>query len=202
MRRRRVVLWSLGLMTALSACGGSPPPPKPVAAPPKPVSAPPKPPAPVATAPAAPASAPAGSASIAPKPVGPLVAAKPGAKATAPAPPPPAPMDPKSMAEALTTMRFHYDSKGRRDPFDNIEKRIEAEPPKFLVSAAKLTAIVRGRTKLALVEDAKGLGYILKPGDTLGDGRLVEIGEDSVVFAVAPKPGSTVNRVVLRIAAD
>lgn len=200
--RRQLVLWALGLMTALSACGGSPPPPKPVAAPPKPVSAPPKPPAPVAAAPAAPAPAPAGPASAAPKRMAPLVAAKPAAKAAAPAPPPPATLDPTSMAQALTTMRFRYDSKGRRDPFDNIETRIKEAPASISVTATKLTAIVRGKTKLALVEDAKGVGYILKPGDTLGDGRVVEIGEDSVVFAVTPKPGSTANRVVLTITAD
>jgi len=51
-----------------------------------------------------------------------------------------------------------------------------------------------------LVETPEGIGYILKTGDTLGDGRLVEIGSDSVVFKVAQKPGESTDRVVLRMA--
>ena len=64
--------------------------------------------------------------------------------------------------------------------------------PKGLeVATTKLTGIVRGAgTTLALVEAPDGIGYILKPGDTLGDGRVVEIGADTVIFAVAAKPGS------------
>jgi Tfp pilus assembly protein PilP len=71
------------------------------------------------------------------------------------------------------------------------------------VAAARLTGIVRSpNTTLALVETPEGIGYILKPGDTLGDGRLLEIGSDSVVFQVTPKPGSPTNRVVLKLAAN
>jgi hypothetical protein len=93
-----------------------------------------------------------------------------------------------------------YEGKGRRDPF---------EPPSALegtgitVASAKLTGIVQsGARVLALVETPDGLGYILKPGDVLGDGRVVEIGRDSVVFNVAARPGSTISRVVLRLAGD
>jgi hypothetical protein len=92
-----------------------------------------------------------------------------------------------------------------------------AEAPKYLftevqlsattgglsVATTKLTGIVRGpRSVLALLETQEGIGYILKPGDTLGDGRLMEIGADSVVFAVGPKAGSAPQRVVLRLAAN
>lgn len=114
----------------------------------------------------------------------------------------PAPTDPKAVSQALTSSQKHYEARGRRDPFDNIETRIKETPQAMSLAGTKLTAIVRGRTTLALVEDAKGVGYILKMGDMLGDGRVVEIGADSVVFAMAPKPGSTTNRVVLRIATD
>ena len=94
-----------------------------------------------------------------------------------------------------------YDAKGRRDPFTIIE-RIEG-PGSMSVASAKLTGIVRGRQTLALVETQDGIGYILKTGDTLFDGRVVEIGSDSVVFAVTAKPGSTTsNRVVLRLVAN
>ena len=71
------------------------------------------------------------------------------------------------------------------------------------VAATRLTGIIRSnRSALALVEAPDGIGYILKPGDTLGDGRLLEIGSDSVVFAVAAKAGAPSNRVVLKLATN
>lgn len=93
-----------------------------------------------------------------------------------------------------------YEAKGRRDPFETLETREGTGG--LNVASTKLTGIVRGQSTLALVETVDGIGYILKPGDTLGDGRLVEIGADSVVFTVTPKPGSTTNRVVLRLATN
>jgi hypothetical protein len=94
-----------------------------------------------------------------------------------------------------------YDPKGRRDPF--LPPDLTGGPKGLEVSTTKLTGIVRSaRTTLALVETTDGIGYILKPGDTLGDGRLMEIAADSVVFAIAAKPGSPSNRVVLKLAAN
>src|SRR5437899_10810711 len=82
-----------------------------------------------------------------------------------------------------------YQAKGRRDPFENLEVREGASGP--TLASAKLTGIVRGSSgPLALVETSDGLGYILKPGDTLGDGRVLEIGSDSVVFRIAVRTGS------------
>ena len=140
-------------------------------------------------------SPPAPPAPVTPKPAAavpaPPAAAKPGA---APAPlvaTPPLP----AAGEPV------YDAKGRRDPFVSLEA--SGGPKGLEVSATKLTGIVRSaRTTLALVETTDGIGYILKPGDTLGDGRLLEIGADNVVFAVTAKPGSTSNRVVLKLAAN
>jgi Tfp pilus assembly protein PilP len=94
-----------------------------------------------------------------------------------------------------------YDAKGRRDPFETLEVREGSGG--LTVAATRLTGIVRSnRSALALVEAPDGIGYILKPGDTLGDGRLLEIGSDSVVFVVAPKTGAPSNRVVLRLATN
>jgi Tfp pilus assembly protein PilP len=71
------------------------------------------------------------------------------------------------------------------------------------VASAKLTGIVRSaRGPLALVETADGLGYILKPGDTLGDGRLVEIGQGRVVFSITQRAGASSDHVVLNLASD
>jgi hypothetical protein len=94
-----------------------------------------------------------------------------------------------------------YESKDRRDPFLPLD--VTGGPKGLEVATTKLTGIVRSaRTTLALVEAQDGIGYILKPGDTLGDGRLVEIGADTAVFAVGARAGSQSNRVVLKLAAN
>jgi len=91
-----------------------------------------------------------------------------------------------------------YEPKGRRDPFETLEVREGSGG--LTVAATRLTGIVRSnRSALALVEAPDGIGYILKPGDTLGDGRLLEIG---VVFVVTAKAGAPTNRVVLKLAAN
>jgi len=67
----------------------------------------------------------------------------------------------------------------------------------------KLVGIVQGRQgPLALVEGPDGLGYILRPGEAIGDGRVVEIGADSVTINVAGWPGQAPTRMVLRLKAD
>ena len=98
-----------------------------------------------------------------------------------------------------------YDVRGRRDPFQNLELAAkEGESTgRFNVAATKLTGIIQGKTSpLALVETTDGHGYILKPGDTLGDGRVLEIGRDNVVFVVPPRPGSSNNKLVLKLTTD
>jgi Tfp pilus assembly protein PilP len=92
-----------------------------------------------------------------------------------------------------------YEPNGRRDPFVVYEVREGAGG--LLVSSTRLTGIVRNsRSALVLVEAPDGIGYILRPGDTLGDGKLMDIGLDNVVFAVVAKPGVPATRVVLRLA--
>lgn len=107
----------------------------------------------------------------------------------------------KSALPVLAPESPKYDPQSRRDPFVAIETRdVAGRSP---VSTARLTGIVQGRGgMLALVETPDGLGYILKTGDTLGNGRLVEIGQNTAVFAVAAKPGTPSNRVVLRLPSD
>jgi hypothetical protein len=136
------------------------------------------------------------------------------------APPPAAPPKPVAAAPAATPAASgpaaplvttpavprsggpEYESKDRRDPFLPLDV-VGGGPRGLEVATTKLTGIVRSaRTTLALVEAQDGIGYILKPGDTLGDGRLVEIGADAVVFAVSARSGTQSNRVVLRLAAN
>lgn len=114
--------------------------------------------------------------------------------ASQPAPLVPTPAVPRASGPA-------YEPKGRRDPFVALD--VTGGPRGLEVATTKLTGIVRGaRTTLALVETQDGIGYILKPGDTLGDGRLLEIGADNVVFTVTVKAGSPTNRVILKLAAN
>jgi len=143
-------------------------------------------------------SAPPPPAASAPKPV---------AAAPAPAPKPPVPVPagkPAPLVAAPVVPQAgggSYESKDRRDPFLPLD--LTGGPKGLEVATTKLTGIVRSaRTTLALVEAQDGIGYILKPGDTLGDGRLVEIGADTVVFAISAKPGTQSNRVVLKLAAN
>jgi hypothetical protein len=138
-------------------------------------------PTPSAAKPTAAPSAPAAVASVQPSQAGaPLV--------------PPAPAIPGGDAPK-------YDDKGRKDPFTEVQ--LSSTTGGLVVATTKLTGIVRGpRSTLALLETQEGIGYILKPGDTLGDGRLMEIGADNVVFAVGPKAGAPAQRVVLRLAAN
>ena len=131
-----------------------------------------------------------------------------GACGTTPPPAPPRPAASPQPAAATPAVPAEvvvavpkYDAKGRRDPFETLEVREGSGG--LTVAATRLTGIVRSnRSALALVEAPDGIGYILKPGDTLGDGRLLEIGSDSVVFVVAPKTGAPSNRVVLRLATN
>jgi hypothetical protein len=102
---------------------------------------------------------------------------------------------------AITAPVPVYERKGRRDPFQPIELvQPEIKPP--VVASARLRGIVRGSPPRALVETQDGMGYILKLGDILADGRLVEIGPNSVVFTVPPRRGSTPERIVLRLPDD
>jgi len=95
-----------------------------------------------------------------------------------------------------------YPTNGRRDPFEVFEVK-EGGGGGLTVSSTRLTGIVRNsRSALALVEAPDGIGYILRPGDTLGDGKLMDIGLDNVVFAVTAKPGVPATRVVLRLLAN
>ncbi len=131
-----------------------------------------------------------------------------GACGTTPPPAPPKPVASPQPAAATPAVPAEvvvavpkYDAKGRRDPFETLEVREGSGG--LTVAATRLTGIVRSnRSALALVEAPDGIGYILKPGDTLGDGRLLEIGSDSVVFVVSPKTGAPSNRVVLRLATN
>jgi hypothetical protein len=92
-----------------------------------------------------------------------------------------------------------YDPRGRRDPFE-LPDAVEGSAG-TTVASAKLTGIVRtgsGRV-IVLIETPDGLGYVLRPGDVFGDGRLVEIGQGTAVFNVVSRHAATNHRVVLKL---
>ena len=91
-----------------------------------------------------------------------------------------------------------YEPGGRRDPFE-LPEAVEGSVG-TTVASAKLTGIVRtGGRVLVLIETPDGLGYILQPGDAFGDGRLVEVGQGTVVFTVVSRHAPTNHRVVLKL---
>jgi hypothetical protein len=138
-------------------------------------------------------SAPAGSGKVA-------VAAAQGPAAT-PAPKPPMPAVAPRIPEAGPPLPpLSYEGKGRRDPFAPIAPVPVAEKSKGLdVNTLKLAGIVQGRQPLALVDAPDGLGYILKAGDMLGNGRVTDIARGWITFAVAGRGGERDASVTLRL---
>jgi len=132
----------------------------------------------------------------APTPPGP---AAPGPVATPPPPKPPAMPVPPEAGPPLPPIP--YEAKQRRDPFSPV---VVSQAGKGLqVGSVKLAGVIQGRQSLlALVEAPDGIGYILKPGDTLGDGRVTQITADSVSFSVAGPPGQKQSAVTLRLRTD
>ena len=93
-----------------------------------------------------------------------------------------------------------YEAKGRRDPFTPVE--IRQDKPGLDVSTLKLVGTISGRHLLALVETPGGIGYILKPGDGLGNGQVTAISAESVTFAVSGQRSPRETSVTLKLARD
>jgi hypothetical protein len=183
--------YGVGLALALTACGGPTTPPL----------------APKAAAPTAPVADPKGTIDAAKSAAAEATAAIAARQAPATDGKPDTPITSAgtvaatTAATALVPAAPKYDPEGRRDPFESLEARLGSDHAS--VRNAKLTGVIHsGGVALALVETSDGIGYILKAGDTLADGRLIEIGPTAAVFSIPPKPGTTTNRVVLRLASD
>lgn len=130
----------------------------------------------------------------APAPLAP--AAAPGPVAQPPRPTPAA--QPKEPEAGPPLPPMAYDAKQRRDPFGPL--RVAEGSKGLSVGSVKLVGIVDGRqAHLALVEAPDGIGYILKTGDVLGDGRVININAGSVTFAVAARAGQVANSLTLRL---
>ena len=116
--------------------------------------------------------------------------------AVAPAPAPV--VRPKEPDTGKALPPIAYEPKGRRDPFTPIF--LGKDNAALSVSAVKLTGVVGGPSSLlALVEAPDGIGYILKPGDALGDGRVTGITPNSVTFAVSARGSQSASSLTLRL---
>ena len=110
------------------------------------------------------------------------------------------PMKPKIVPPGPALPPISYDAKGRRDPF--VPLNVAKEKPGLEVSAVKLVGIIDGSHLLALVEAPDGLGYIVKPGDVLGNGHVTDVTPSSITFAVHGRPGQAENSLTLRLSKD
>jgi Tfp pilus assembly protein PilP len=90
-----------------------------------------------------------------------------------------------------------YEPKSRRDPFAPV--LLPKDKPGLDVGTLKLVGVMSGRQLMALVETPNGLGYILKPGDGLGNGHVIEISRLAVTFAVAGQRSTRETSVTLRL---
>lgn len=128
---------------------------------------------------------------------------------TAPPPPPVAPAPGPVAAPALPPPRepeqvilppISYAARQRRDPFTPPPAPVAEAKGASAFDAFKVVGVISGPTGLmALVERADGLGFILRPGSVLEDGRVTRITRDEVRIAVAaPRPGQDPVEVTLR----
>ena len=93
-----------------------------------------------------------------------------------------------------------YESKGRRDPFTPIQ--VAKEKTGLDIGSVKLVGVVSASEPMALVESPDGLGYIMKRGDVLGNGRVSSVTMDAITFVIAPRAGQAETAVTLRLAKD
>ncbi|HUG37348.1 MAG TPA: hypothetical protein VML54_10385 [Candidatus Limnocylindrales bacterium] len=96
-----------------------------------------------------------------------------------------------------------YNAKQRRDPFVPLFVA-DVGTKGLAVATVKLVGVILGPAgaSIGLVEAPDGIGYILKVGDALGDGRVAEIGKDTISFSVPGRPGQPPSTVTLRLRTD
>jgi len=87
----------------------------------------------------------------------------------------------------LSRPKFLYSSLGSRDPFMSLvsgEFHGEGNIGLISVGDMELVGILWGsKERLAMVEDGRGRGYVLRVGDAVLDGVVKDITKDSIVIA-------------------
>lgn len=96
-----------------------------------------------------------------------------------------------------------YEPKGRRDPFRPLRVPAPTREPKLQLYSVKLVGIVQGRQgPMALVESPDGLGFIVKKGDTIAEGRVTHVGTDTLTVRVVKKRGASPTPYVMRLSKE
>jgi Tfp pilus assembly protein PilP len=96
------------------------------------------------------------------------------------------------LEEPSTADSYHYDPKGRRDPFQSLigpaptlqPGQRPPGPPGFLIDEIKLQGVVKTRQQglVAMVNGPDNKGYLVKVGDKVLDGEVIRITPASIVF--------------------
>jgi len=96
---------------------------------------------------------------------------------------------PRKVSEAellLSRPKFVYSSLGKRDPFVSlVSGEFQGEGIVGLISVGdmELVGILWGsKEKLAMVEDSRGRGYVLRVGDAVIGGVVTDITKDSIAI--------------------
>jgi Tfp pilus assembly protein PilP len=96
------------------------------------------------------------------------------------------------LEEPSSADSYHYDPKGRRDPFQSLigpaptlqPGQRPPGPPGFLIDEIKLQGVVKTRQQglVAMVNGPDNKGYLVKVGDKVLDGEVIRITPASIVF--------------------
>jgi Tfp pilus assembly protein PilP len=96
-----------------------------------------------------------------------------------------------------------YGAKQRRDPFNPPVSTAQEAKKGPALESFKLVGVMRSPAgSMALVEGADGIGYILKPGDVLGHGRVTQISNDAVRLTVTGPRTARPAEITLRFLAN
>lgn len=91
----------------------------------------------------------------------------------------------ETVAEALHWEKIYYSDREKPDPFRPLILESKEREKKINVDLAKLVGVIWGKNGyLALLKEGN-LGYVLKEGDKVIDGRVLKISEESIMFLLS-----------------
>ncbi len=87
----------------------------------------------------------------------------------------------------LRDKRYYYKAFNRRDPFQSliVGEFEESEYELIDIYSVRLVGVLSGgMERFAMLEDGNGFGYIVRTGDPVRNGRIVSVGDRSMVARV------------------
>ncbi len=89
--------------------------------------------------------------------------------------------------EPVTENQFHYNAQGMRDPFVSLIIHNQVPPnliglPAMKISELSLQGIQLGMGEIAIILGSDGKVYSMREGDSVLDGKLIEIQQNKIVF--------------------